>query len=202
MELNRIQMNRGRARELWREYQSAPKCAETAEEDAAIARGYKALSEGKAIIDICAAFAHAGVDEQGRPRLAFAGATAPKALCSIRSHDETAFFAWGRGIDQRHTYSQPSINWRATRSVRGFPYPGVRRGNGNLLTPVPNVPPRFRPKRGLRWRYILWEVDEWETVPVDPFLLQRVGGYLYVVLAQWDLTDLERAVLAETRGVQ
>lgn len=38
---------------------------------------------------------------------------------------------------------------------------------------------------------------QWRPVPpVDPFLLKHLGGTLYVVLAQWDLTPLEQAVLA------
>lgn len=38
---------------------------------------------------------------------------------------------------------------------------------------------------------------EWAPVPpTDPFLLRHLGGTLYVVLAQWDLTPLEKAVLA------
>ena len=41
---------------------------------------------------------------------------------------------------------------------------------------------------------ILWEA-EWETVPRDPLLLRHLAGGLYAVMASWDLTPLERAVL-------
>ena len=43
--------------------------------------------------------------------------------------------------------------------------------------------------------FILWEADWQRRAPVDPALLRPVGGDLYVVVATWDLTDLERAVL-------
>jgi len=200
MELQQIQMDKERARELYLEYKAAPKSEETAAEDTAIARGYKALSEGRAIIDLKEAFASAGVDDEGRPRLAIAGSTALDVVC--RTKNDTAAFYWGNAI-HRSRYGNIETNRRATRSIRRVACTGVGDYSwGKLLhTPTPNVPPRFRPKRGLRWCYTLWEVDKWESVPYDPFLLRRVGGDLYVVLAQWDLTELERSVLAGTRGI-
>jgi hypothetical protein len=42
---------------------------------------------------------------------------------------------------------------------------------------------------------ILWEA-EWQHVPSDPLLLRHITGPLYAVLASWDLTELERAVLS------
>lgn len=45
--------------------------------------------------------------------------------------------------------------------------------------------------------YILWEVDEWKKVPpVDPYLLRRITSNFFVVLAGWNLTELERAAMA------
>jgi hypothetical protein len=35
------------------------------------------------------------------------------------------------------------------------------------------------------------------TVPRDPALIRRVAGDLWTVLSVWDLTELERAVLAQ-----
>ena len=49
--------------------------------------------------------------------------------------------------------------------------------------------------------HILWEVTEWSSTPqsgpapYDPLLLKHLGGQLYAVLAEWDLTPLERAVM-------
>jgi hypothetical protein len=81
---------------------------------------------------------------------------------------------------------------------------------------VPPVPPHLRPMHtkgfaaGSQWRqvrvqsdlsryHVLWEA-EWEldrTVPPgDPALLKHLGGTLYAVVAQWDLTPVEAAVLA------
>ena len=45
--------------------------------------------------------------------------------------------------------------------------------------------------------HILWEVEQWDpTPPVDPALVRHIRGDLWAVIAMWDLTELERAVLA------
>src|SRR4029077_20974641 len=67
-------------------------------------------------------------------------------------------------------------------------------------TVVPPVPPRFRPRRPARLAglHILWEVEQWDpTPPRDPALLRPSRGALWSVLPTWDLTDLERHVLAQ-----
>jgi hypothetical protein len=44
--------------------------------------------------------------------------------------------------------------------------------------------------------HILWEVEEWKPVPPkDPMLLKRITPNMFLVLATWDLTPLERAVI-------
>jgi hypothetical protein len=67
------------------------------------------------------------------------------------------------------------------------------------ITVVPPVPPRHRPRRPRRARlHILWEVEQWDpTPPRDPALLRHIRGDLWAVLATWDLTDIERHVLAQ-----
>lgn len=50
--------------------------------------------------------------------------------------------------------------------------------------------------------HILWEVEVWSDTRLgpqadrDPYLLRYLGGDLWMVLGEWDLTDLERAVMA------
>ena len=44
--------------------------------------------------------------------------------------------------------------------------------------------------------HVLWEAEWQQVVPRDPFLLRHIGGDLYSVVAAWDLTDLERSVIA------
>jgi len=59
---------------------------------------------------------------------------------------------------------------------------------------VPPVPPRFRPE-SLYDYHVLWEAEWRKAPPIDPILLKKVSDNVYVVLAQWDLTPLEQAVL-------
>jgi hypothetical protein len=69
---------------------------------------------------------------------------------------------------------------------------------------VPLVPPEHRPPRGWGDRLLLWEADDWTWAsspapPHDPALLRPIGGDLYAVEAVWDLTEIERLVLAGRR---
>jgi len=68
-----------------------------------------------------------------------------------------------------------------------------REVNGRAM--VPSIPPSLRPPHSFASYYILWEAV-WEPIaPRDPMLLRPLGNNLYAVVAVWDLTDLERAVL-------
>jgi hypothetical protein len=67
--------------------------------------------------------------------------------------------------------------------------------NPTLKTSVPIVPARFLPNGRLERYYILWEVEDWEEVPKDPILLKRITKNLFVALAFWNLTPLERALI-------
>jgi hypothetical protein len=61
---------------------------------------------------------------------------------------------------------------------------------------TPPIPPEERPKRGLPGYHILWEAVWKHLPPVDPMLLKRIGKTdFWIVLAAWELTDVERAVL-------
>jgi hypothetical protein len=64
------------------------------------------------------------------------------------------------------------------------------------MAPVPFMPPSVRPKRWLSTYHILFEVERWNTYPADPFLLKHITGWLFVVHAEWDLTELERQLLS------
>jgi hypothetical protein len=44
--------------------------------------------------------------------------------------------------------------------------------------------------------HILFEVKDWETYPVDPFLMRRISGMLYVIEAEWEFSPVEAELLA------
>lgn len=71
-------------------------------------------------------------------------------------------------------------------------------------TLVPPIPFHLRPNGDAAKYFILWEVEKWEEwrpsrAPGDPFLLERIAHPIYVVVAQWDLTELERRILESFR---
>lgn len=47
--------------------------------------------------------------------------------------------------------------------------------------------------------FVLWEVQRWESVPpVDPLLLRRLTNNLFSVLAEWNLSPVEQAIIRGT----
>ena len=70
-----------------------------------------------------------------------------------------------------------------------------------LKSAVPHIPPELRPEHKLENYHILFEAT-WQVYPVDPFLLRRIIGPLFAVVAEWELTALEAELLAHIRTVE
>ena len=208
MDLQTIELPEDEARERFTEYRNAVRARHN-EEDAAIMRGYRALAKGSSLISLAGAIRAGGCDEKNLPRLAVGKATALKVWLSQRDADGAVRFVTRRYYEGRAANNH--IDVRAfppgtlpTVDAVGMTWEARRRAGlsqtEELFTPMPSVPPRFRPARGLHLYDVLFEVDEWrkDAPPVtrDPALLRRLAGDLYVVCATWDLTELERLVLA------
>jgi len=201
MELQTIEMPKEEAERAFHEYRHAVRSAKTAtlnSEDAQIARCYKALAEGRQVINIMDAFKQAGEDDRGLPRLAVARA------------DETKLNLW-RTRDGGVTMWPGSLGrWPHSAPYEGRVFhftdfsklPARRPWRAEFKAIVPNIPPAFRPPHSLQNYHLLWE-PKWEPrprPPADPALLKHLGGPLYAVLATWDLTPVEQAVLGVTRN--
>lgn len=193
MNVPTISMPKHEARRKYLEYLRGVK-ERTGKEYEHAKRAFRELSHGRTVIDLAAAMASAGVDERGRPRLAVGPADAK--LCWFR-------YASDRWRDAAPTFSPD--DWfsgaqgrkRRTRlPVETFKIAADQRQRMKLRAVVPLIPPGLLPSGDLSRYTILWEA-EWETLPVDPMLLRHLGGTLYVVLATWDLSPVERAVLTE-----
>lgn len=198
MQLDTLIMPEEDARARLAEYETALKTERTAE-DEAIALGYRAAARGLPVIMLTSAFAAGGFHDNGLPKLAIARATAEQCWVGVdgwKDGTRTLVFRDAERADNRgalvgqHTvrvgpiaYSGPE--WNAHGSRR----------SGRTIVPL--IPPRHRPRaRRLRGFHILWEVDEWTPAPpVDPALIRHIRGDLWSVVATWDLTPLERAVL-------
>jgi len=199
MDIQTITMPAHEAREHLRQYRRQLHRRADAEYEAA-AKGYEKLAEGKVLLDVGSAIRSAPVDEKGRPKLAIARSDRRQ----VRYQQEHSLTAVFDSSDERATHGRASL--RVEVRMLQLPPPnasGYRHVEGYAL--VPMVPAGVRTEvrnRQLRTCFTLWEVEAWadrsfRAMPdPDPYLLEHVGGDLYAVLASWDLTPLERAIMA------
>jgi hypothetical protein len=162
-------------------------------EDHAIMTAYKAISKGTAVISLTEAIKAGGMDERGWPNIAVMRAN--EQWCWLRMENTGSIVFSGT------QYPNHRDTFRVLRFPDGTLPPNNDRKPSwgwDYRAMVPIVPPNLRPKFKLSNYHVLWEA-RWEKAPPppgDPALLKRLGGELYAVLAVWDLTPVERLVLA------
>jgi hypothetical protein len=201
MNVTPIAMNKADALKAFQAYQAAVRADRTTTrttwktEDVALMQAYKHLAKGTTVLDLQSAMMQAGSRlfdgcPIPLPRLAIVPSDAPQCFLELR-RDGGARFGATRFAKAK------------TNSVRfpGGTFPEVandvvfwRVNEHATMTPI--IPPQLRPKHDLANYRTLWEVEQWtQEPPKDPMLLKPLGGMLYAVLATWDLTEMERAVL-------
>lgn len=189
MKVEQLQVDPVKAYEYWRKYQSHVHRQTPA--DAEIAAIYKRIAQGKTVIRALESIRTAGLGADGCPKLAIAPA-----------HMTTA---WWRILRDSCTFGKRYPNSRDRLEVVRMDWPGIEaehlrsaRGRHQWAwgATVPLIPVHLRPKRGLQNYHILWEAEWTQRYPVDPYLLRRFGGDAWLVVAAWDLTDVERAVMS------
>lgn len=159
------------------------------------ATAYELLAQGKRLMDIGIAIRDGGFDEKMRPKLAIARADRHQVHFHWPWSSDTARFD---ANTSNGNYQQmiETVNFNRRHNFGGQ----WHMVQGYAL--VPMIPADVRPNVRLADCHILWEVEQWadERIsakpPVDPYLLKRVAGDLFVILAEWDLTELERSVMA------
>ncbi len=172
------------AQQALRDYRNAR--AAVTDEDRAIMTAYRQIARGRIVVQAIESIRVAGrFEDTGLPKLALTRANERKVHC--RNWRDSVEFSsldrWGRGGN------------RNSMLIKRMPFfDGDGSKNGIAIVPI--VPLSLRPKADLGNYHILWEAD-WTAVPHDPLLLRRLKGDLWIVLAAWDLTAVERAVLAQ-----
>ena len=189
-----IEMPVEEARTEWRRYVDALKGRVSAEERKMLEdfrRCYNQLKNGRKLVDVFKAIKKGGLNEHYEPRIAIAPADS-EHIYFHRREAET----WG-------AFSTTNSTWRMRQHARvvGLPEGTFTAKEGGysdtLEAPVPIIPALYRPSPITKEHFVLWEVEAWENVPPsDPWLLKRLTENLFVVLAGWDLTDLEKSVMA------
>lgn len=222
MKLDTISMDKAQAREAYLSYRAAVR-DNGSPEDAMMATGYRELAMGHSLVRLSQAIVAGGVGNDGFPRLAVARSDGKQLTCRL---DRTSREPEGpRGVVRFHTTtdartpitkqrSQQATMRYDTVTLSDFPrdtrWPALtmdasQYADAVAITIVPSIPATLRPKAALHNYRTLFEVEHWEPLhrqpraPRDPALLRHIGGDLYAVLAVWDLTELERAVIAGTR---
>lgn len=175
------------------ETRAARRRAEMEEADLAILAGYRQLTKGKPIIDLRTAISAGGQDATGRPRIAVC--RADDAAVSVR--------VWPSGRTKFSPIVDRVTGWEleARSATRVFDFLDLfpdqpARPWVTSDAKAPYIPPALRPAGSLDRYHLLWEAEWTRVVPRDPALLRHLGAGLYLVLATWDLTDLEATVLS------
>ncbi len=180
MKVEELRVDPTHARELWQKYQSHVHRQTPA--DAEIAAIYKRIAQGKTVIRALDSIRVAGLNAEGFPKLAI-----------VRADAQTCFWRPSNGSC---TFGRRYPRSNDKRTTVRMDWPGLRPVKWEGEAVVPLIPVHLRPKRGLQNYHILWEAEWTKRYPVDPYLLRRFGGDAWLVVAAWDLTDVERAVMS------
>lgn len=180
MDVESLALSQEKARELYERYNEHRDGYTKADQE--IAAIYKKIAQGKTVIRALESIRAAGCDEAGLPKLAIAPAHLKEC--------------WYRAYPNRVEFGKRRANYRDNHNVVRMDWPGVPETKKyEYQAIVPLIPVHLRPKFKLSNYHILWEAEWTKRYPVDPYLLRRFGGDAWLVVAAWDLTDVERAVM-------
>jgi hypothetical protein len=182
-----VTISRDAARDLWRAYKKHLHYSTPIDRE--VMGAYQKLAQGRLVIKALESVATAGADDKGLPKLALARADAQTMRLTKRG-DGSATMTTARSFSRRGN-ATPTMWFDFPAGT--FPATGWR--NAEAIVPSPPLP--LRPKRAMANYHILWEAEWTKAPPSDPFLLRRLGkADLWLVLAMWDLTEVEKAALA------
>lgn len=190
MDVTQLVVPKDEAIRLHREYKDH-RAHQTAM-DREIERTYRLIAAGKVVIQALESIKAAGVGSDGYPKLALA--RADQTACRVEM--------WSAGSARMSPDRWPRASQSKNFSFVEDTFPRFQGYKNDGLAFAPLIPVHLRPRTALDNYHILWEA-EWRKVPPrDPYLLRRIGGDMWLVLAAWDLTDVERAAMATRMRAQ
>lgn len=193
METVSLKLERGEARALYRKYKEHVHYSTPVDDE--VRRAYQLIAQGKTIIKALESVKIAGLKgaecaDAGFPKLGLCRADAKTCTVYMGDAGEARMCA----DDGRH-FSRGQSRSRINFPRDSFERIRNRRWQATGLVPLPPV--HLRPKRGLANYHVLWEAEWTKIVPFDPLLLRRIGkADLWLVVAAWDLSEVERAALS------
>lgn len=201
MDVSTIQMDPAEAERRLKEYRRHKHHAADDEfQRAAVA--YEQLAKGTPLLILSEAINAAPRDHKGRPRLAIARADRKQVMLEWDGQ-RGAVFNTSDNASRRQLQHWPELALRVQLET-GVP-DGSSLWSCRGYALVPMVPPAVLGNRALKAHFILWEVEAWAEQrigakpDIDPYLLRRVAEDLYAVVGEWDLTDVERAIMRSRR---
>jgi hypothetical protein len=162
------------------------------------AAAYVAAAEGKALVVLSEVILAAPRDEKQRPRIAIARA----------DREQVEYQRWGTNEETFSILNANSqLRDREVRVATGHVLPPSHHGRSyvNGYAMIPMTPPDVRGTKDLSRLFVLWEVEAWADRPLgvqpdrDPFLLERLADDLFAVVGEWELTEIERAIMSSRR---
>lgn len=191
MDVQKIEISRADALKAFRAYQIHKHYAKPIDDE--VARTYNAIAKGRVVIKALESIRLAGRKaEDGFPKLAICRATAKTCFLQmwVDGSARMAEAEWTRHNETRRYITFPAGTFTGLKGSH-------RWESWRARAQVPLIPIDLRPKRGLENYHVLWEAEWSRLPPHDPMLLRRMGkADLWIVLAHWDLTEVERAALA------
>jgi len=195
MEIEKFSMTKEKSRKLWKEYVKACKDNPRDKFLDDMKKIYGQLKSGRKIIDINKIFERTLANDKYEPKLAICKASSGQVFFKYNENGVIQFSdrqinRWDKSTADDIIISNifpqlPQPFWEGQ-------YDRIKKGK----TIVPAIPASLRPKGNLDGYYILWEVEKWEKIPPkDPYLLRRITPNMFVIVAGWNLTELERAVM-------
>jgi hypothetical protein len=189
METQTLTIDREEAIKMWRKYQSHRHHQTPV--DADIERIYAAIAKGKLVIRALESIRVAGLGADNLPKLAIVRADAKECHLEMKGEGAAQMSddQWVMARTARSRYVEFPVGSFTPTSIIGKRY---------HVAIVPHIPPDIRPKRGLENYHILFEAIWRPEPPRDPLLLRRMGkGDVWLVCGAWDLTEVERGVMAD-----
>ncbi len=158
--------------------------------DEEIMRIYSMVAKGKTIINARQSIIAAGLQTSSSlPKLAIARADGKKLVLEVNHYNGAKM------ITDAPDWYQSRIASSRLMAFAKDDFSGLKAGRYSAM--VPHIPPDIRPNRGLPNYHILFEAVWKPEPPIDPYLMRRLGkSDFFIVLAAWDLSDIERAVMA------
>jgi hypothetical protein len=192
MQTEAITIPRADARHLYREYKKHKHYSEPMDDE--IRRAYQLLAQGRLIIKAIESVIKAGLNGEGWPKLALC--RADSSACTVGLNHEGGAIMQD-DFSRRGFRSNSAYHASRVITIPHGSFPRPLRGNWRAEALLPPIPLHLRPKRGLANYHILWEAEWQRAPPRDPYLLRRIGSAdMWLVVAMWNLTEVERAALA------